>query len=214
MNTITQQSVAKALLDIGAVGFSPAQPISFKSGILSPVYVDNRSLVFHPRQWRLIIDAFAAKITQSRLSYDVIAGVALGGIPHCSALAYQLGQPSVFIRKEDKGHGKGKRIEGGDVARKRVLLVEDLVTTGGSSLNAVQALRDAGAKVSDVIAIVSYGFGESREAFAEAGVKLHTLADFETLLELALERDLFSQADASVIRRWFDDPHNWKPSAT
>ena len=214
MNTITQQSVAKALLDIGAVGFSPAQPISFKSGILSPVYVDNRSLVFHPRQWRLIIDAFAAKITQSRLSYDVIAGVALGGIPHCSALAYQLGQPSVFIRKEDKGHGKGRRIEGGDVAGKRVLLVEDLVTTGGSSLNAVQALRDAGAKVSDVIAIVSYGFGESEAAFAAANVRLHTLTKFPAILDIALQRAQFSQADASLIRSWFDDPHNWKPSAT
>ena len=213
MTTNLRRSIAKALLDIGAVGFSPGQPITFKSGILSPVYVDNRSLVFHPAQWRIIIDAFAALIREQQLDFDVIAGVALGGVPHSSALAYQIGQPSVFIRKGDKAHGKGKRIEGGDVGGIRVLLLEDLITTGGSSLSAVSAVRDAGAIVSDVIAIVSYGFAESERAFAAAEVKLHTLVDFETILQLALERELFSAEDEALIRSWFVDPHNWKPGA-
>ena len=213
MTTNAQRSIAKALLDIGAVGFSPSRPITFKSGILSPVYVDNRSLVFHPSQWRIIIDAFAALIRDRQLNFDAIAGVALGGIPHSSALAYQMSKPSVFIRKEDKAHGKGRRIEGGDVAGKRVLLLEDLITTGGSSLSAVTALREAGAKVHVVIAIVSYGFAESAAAFADAQVKLHTLVDFEAILELALQRELFSAQDAALIRSWFDDPRNWKPGA-
>ena len=134
MNTNTKHSIAKALLEIGAVGFSPHAPITFKSGILSPVYVDNRILIFHPEPWHCIIDGFCSLISDLPLEFDLIAGVAVGGVPHSSALAFVLNKPSVFIRKESKGHGKAQRIEGGPVEGMSVLLVEDLVTTGGSSL--------------------------------------------------------------------------------
>ena len=209
MNTNTKRSIAKALLDIGAVGFSPRAPITFKSGILSPVYVDNRILIFHPEPWHSVIDGFASSIKELPLEFDLIAGVAVGGVPHSSALAYVLNKPSVFIRKESKGHGKAQRIEGGPVEGKSVLLVEDLVTTGGSSLSGVAALREAGALVTDMVAIVSYGFAGAQAAFDEAQVKLHTLTDFDTLLDLALQRGMFGERDESEIRNWFADPHHW-----
>ena len=213
MKANTKRSSAKALLDIGAIGFSPAAPITFKSGIQSPVYVDNRQLIYHPAAWRSIIAGFRSLIDARRLEYDLIAGVAVGGVPHSSALAFTLEMPSVFIRKESKGHGKSQRIEGGDVAGRRVMLVEDLVTTGGSSLSAVDALRDAGAQVTDALAIVSYGFAEARSAFAGADVALHTLTDIETLLELAHERGTLNQDQVAVVERWLVDPYGWSAAS-
>jgi orotate phosphoribosyltransferase len=204
------QSVAQALLEIAAVKFTPRQPITFKSGIVSPVYVDNRRLPFHPAQWQTIITGFQAYITQNNLQYDVIAGVAVGGVPHSSALAYALQKPSVFVRKAAKAHGTGQRVEGGSVTDKTVLLIEDLVTTGRSSLDGVHALRQGGATVTDVLAIVSYGFDAAQQNFSDAAVNLHTLTDFDTLLNEALAQNLFDNQDAAVIRDWFADPHNWQ----
>ena len=130
-------------------------------------------------------------------------------MPHSAALAYSLKAPSVFIRKESKGHGKGNRIEGGEVDGRRVLLVEDLITTGGSSLSAVEALRGSGARVSDVLAIVSYGFSQSREAFERAGLALHALTDFDALLALAQERQTLNPNQVDLIRGWLADPFAW-----
>ncbi len=206
----TKRSVAKALLDIGAVGFSPAAPITFKSGIRSPVYVDNRALIYHPRAWHVVVDGFRALLEAGGVDFDIIAGVAVGGVPHSSALAYILQKPSVFVRKEEKAHGKGQRIEGGDVRGKRVLLVEDLVTTGGSSLSAVDALRTAGARVTDVAAIISYGFSAASNAFASAGLALHTLTEFTAVLDEAQARGALDEAQLAAVRRWFADPYNWE----
>ncbi len=201
--------VAKALLQIEAVGFAPHQPITFKSGILSPVYVDNRCLPFHPAEWRVIIEGFQALIEAEHLAYDVIAGVAVGGVPHSSALAYALGKPSVFIRKEAKEHGKQKRVEGGDVSGLRVLLVEDLITTGGSSLSAVEALREEGAVVDTVLAIVGYGFAVAQTSFSSAGVKLHTLSNFGVILQEALAIGRFGADEKTILEDWLRDPHGW-----
>ena len=209
MNPNTKRSSAKALLDIGAIGFSPDAPITFKSGIQSPVYVDNRQLIYHPTAWHSIIEGFKSLIGARGLEYDLIAGVAVGGVPHSSALAFMLKMPSVFIRKESKGHGRSQRIEGGEVADLRVMLVEDLVTTGGSSLSAVDALRDAGAQITDALAIVSYGFAEAASAFARADLALHTLTDIETLIELAHERGTLNLDQVAVIERWLADPYAW-----
>lgn len=200
-------AVARALLEINAVGFSPTAPIRFKSGILSPVYVDNRRLPYHPQQWSIIIEGFKAEV--KALEYDVIAGVAVGGVPHSAALGYALQMPSVFVRKEAKEHGKGQRVEGGDVAGRCVLLVEDLVSTGGSSLAGVEALRETGAIVNDLLAIVSYGFTEAQESFANANVKLHTLTDFSTILQEAVNMGKFGQEDYAIIADWFSEPHGW-----
>ena len=201
--------VARALLDIEAVGFVPDAPIRFKSGILSPIYVDNRRLPYHPEQWHIVIEGFQALIEQQSLKYDVVAGVAVGGVPHSSALAYSLNCPSVFVRKETKEHGTKKLVEGGSVGGKRILLIEDLVTTGGSSLSAVSALRDEGAIVQDVGAIGSYGFDEAKGAFDLADVRLHTLTDFQTITRIAHESQLLGLDAVSIIEDWFHDPRGW-----
>ena len=203
------ERVAQALLEIGAIGFTPDQPITFKSGIISPVYVDNRRLPYHPEAWHIVIEEFEQTIQEKQLAYDVIAGVAVGGVPHSSALAYVMQKPSVFVRKEAKAHGKGQRVEGGEIEQRTVLLVEDLVTTGGSSLSGVEALRDEGATVDDMFAIVSYGFSEATDAFANAKVTLHTLTNFHVIMNMAQQMGRFDSLTAEIISDWFSDPHGW-----
>jgi orotate phosphoribosyltransferase len=188
------------------VTLTPDQPVTFKSGLRSPVYVDNRRLIFQPAPWRVIIDAFAAELPEGEV---VIAGVESAGIPHSSALAFAASQPSVFVRKAAKGHGLGRRIEGGDVAGRRTVLVEDMVTTGGSSLSAVEALRDAGAQVSDCLAIITYGFAEAVEAFEAVAVRLITLTTFPIVVDEALSAGSIDEREAALVRSWLADPHAW-----
>ncbi|MGI4829759.1 MAG: orotate phosphoribosyltransferase [Janthinobacterium lividum] len=203
------RTIADALIAIGGVGFRLDDPITFKSGIVSPVYCDNRTFPFWPQQWAKVIECFGRLIDREGIDFDVLGGLETAGIPHSSALGYALQRPSVFIRKQPKEHGKRARIEGGDVAGKRVLLVEDLVTTGGSSLSGVQALRDAGATVTDCLAIISYEFREATEAFSAAGVRLHTLTGFDAVLAGALATGLLNEDRAAAIRDWLRDPHGW-----
>lgn len=202
-------AVAEALLEIGGVGFRLDNPITFKSGIVSPVYCDNRTFPFWPEQWRKVIEGFVTLIDRKALAFDVLGGIEAAGIPHSAALGYAMQRPSVFIRKQPKEHGKRARIEGGEVQGKRVLLVEDLVTTGGSSLAGVQALREAGGTVTDCLAIISYEFAEAKSAFATAGVTLHTLTGFDAVLAGAIHRALLDERSAGAIRDWLRDPHEW-----
>lgn len=216
MNTAEaiQVAVANALLDIGAVVFTPHEPVTFKSGILSPVYVDNRRLPFWPAQWRAVMDAFQQTIERQKLVFEVIAGIEAAGIPHSAALAYALGTPSVFVRKQAKDHGLRSRIEGGDVRGQRVLLVEDLVTTGGSSLAGVEALRDAGAVVEHCLCITSYGFPEAARAFEQARVRLHVLVPFAVIVVEAARRGLFGAEEQSILEAWLRDPHGWRRTSS
>ncbi len=204
-----QEQVARALLEIQAVVFSPHAPVTFKSGIKSPVYVDNRRLPFWPAQWQIVIEGLQQVIAAHDIPFDVIAGIAAGGIPHSAALAYTLKKPSVFVRKEAKEHGTRGQIEGGDVSRKRVLLVEDMVTTGGSSLAGVDALRAAGATVKDCLCITSYGFAEATAAFEAASVRLYPLAPFSAIVTEASKMGLFDQDALKLIEAWMRDPHHW-----
>lgn len=201
--------IARALLQIEAVGFSPYNPITFKSGILSPVYVDNRRLIYWPEQWRLVVEGFRQLVEREQLAFDVIAGIATGGVPHSSALAYAMQRPSIYIRGESKGHGNQNRIEGGAVEGKRILLVEDMITTGGSSLSGVAALRDAGAIVEHCLTITTYGFPMSRQAFEAANVRLHALAEFKIIVQEAQNAGQFGEAERALIEDWLDDPHQW-----
>lgn len=201
--------LARALLEIEAVRFDASNPRTFKSGIISPVYVDNRAIPYHPIQWRAAIEAFGEIIQQEKLEYDLLAGIAVGGVPHSAALAYHLQRPSVIVRKVAKDYGLKNRVEGGSVDDKHVLLVEDLVTTGGSSISGVQALREVGATVEHALAIVSYGFSVSTAAFKVAGVRLHTLTDFPTVLQEGLATGYFTLANVKIIQDWLDDPFGW-----
>lgn len=197
------------LLKIGAVGFLPDNPITFKSGIKSPVYVDNRKLPFYPEEWQKVISGFEALIKEKNLQFDVIAGIESAGIPHSAALGFLMKKPSVFIRKKVKEHGTKKRVEGGNVDGKRALLIEDLVTTGSSSLAGVEALREEGAEVKDCLVIVSYGFPEAEKTFAEADVELHALTSFPIILKEAASSGLIKEKDELLINDFLADPHNW-----
>jgi orotate phosphoribosyltransferase len=201
--------VAEALIAIEGVGFRTTDPITFKSGLKSPVYCDNRAFPFWPEQWAKVIRGFAKLIEEDGISFDVIGGIEAAGIPHSAALGFSMAKPSVFIRKEAKAHGTKKRVEGGDVSGKRVLLVEDLVTTGMSSLSGVQALRAEGAIVTDCLAIISYGFCEAVEQFALAGVRLHALTNFEAVLDIAVDRSMIDETGAASVRDWLADPRGW-----
>jgi orotate phosphoribosyltransferase len=140
----------------------------------------------------------------------VVAGVEASGIPHSSAVGLVAGLPTVFVRKEAREHGLGRRIEGGEVAGRRVVLVEDMVTTGGSSLSAVTALREDGAAAVSCLAIVSYGFRGALRAFADAGVDLGVLTTFETVLDEGVASGRIDRAAADVVRAWLADPQGWQ----
>ena len=165
----TELAVARALLAAGAVRVQPDAPVTFKSGLRSPVYVDNRRLIFVPASWRVVIGALAARVEAAEPPVEVVAGVESAGIPHSSALAYAARLPSVFVRKEAKGHGLGRRVEGGDVSGRRTLLVEDMVAAGGDRPLA----GGGGARGQQPRSILpgrrcTYGFAAGRQAFAEA----------------------------------------------
>jgi orotate phosphoribosyltransferase len=209
MSANARREIAEALIAIEGVGFRPSAPITFKSGIQSPVYCDNRRFPFHPAEWTKVIRGFEQIIVDDAIALDVVGGVEAAGIPHSAALGFAMQRPSVFIRKEPKGHGTKKRVEGGDVRGLRVVLVEDLVTTGISSLAAVEALREEGAIVEDCLAIISYGFADAAEAFKKAGVRLHAATDFEAVLSVALQRGVIDQDGAAIVQDWLREPHGW-----
>jgi len=200
---MTTDRAAQALLDIRSVVYSPDAPITFKSGIVSPIYVDNRRLPYEPAAWHVVIGEFRDLIVQQNLIFDVIAGIETGGIPHSAALAYTMDIPSVFVRKQPKDHGTKRRVEGGEVAGKRVLLIEDLITMGGSSLSGVEALRDEGADVIACLAIFSYGIPQARDAFAAANVPLWTLTTLSATLEAARDTGYFPADTVAAIQHWF-----------
>lgn len=209
MSDLIARKVAEALLDIKAVGFVLDKPITFKSGIISPMYIDNRKFPSYPKEWRIVLDGFMAKMKEQNTEFDVIAGIETAGIPHSAGLGVLLNKPTVFIRKAAKDHGTKKMVEGGEVVGKTVLLIEDLVTTGGSSLHGVTELRAASAVVNDCYVIVSYGFPESKKAFEDAKVKLTALTDIATIMEVAEERGILTASDKKVVTGWYSDPWNW-----
>ncbi len=205
----TEQIIAEALVGIGAVGFAFEPPITFKSGILSPTYIDNRTFPAHPTEWKHVIEGFAAVIARNKLQFDYIAGIETAGIPHSAALGFFLQKPSVFVRKASKDHGTKKMVEGGSVSNKTVLLIEDHVTTGLSSLTGVQSLRAAGATVTDCLSITSFEMPEAVEQFAQAGVRLHTLTTFSHILKVAVAKKTITTAQSIMVNAWLADPHAW-----
>jgi len=204
-----QTQVANALLKIGAVGFNTKSPVTFKSGIISPVYVDNRRFPFWQEEWRKVIEGFKSLIEQDKIDFDVVAGVEAAGIPHSAALGFFLQKPSVFVRKQTKDHGLKKRVEGGEVTGKKVILIEDLVSTGGSSVSVIEALREEGAVVNDCMIIVTYGFKESEQAFREKNIVLHALTSFPVILKQAVLASKLNEDEKKLVEDWLSDPHGW-----
>lgn len=201
--------LAEHLLTIGAVVLSPDQPFTWASGLRAPIYCDNRLTLSFPEVRRAIASGFASHIEAQGLKPDVIAGTATAGIPHAAWLAERLTLPMVYVRSRPKAHGKGNQIEGWLEARQRVVLVEDLISTGGSSLEAVQALREAEAEVVAVLGIFSYGLPVAAQRFADASVPLYTLTDFPTLLAVAAETGYLKPEAVDQLRTWNQDPEAW-----
>ncbi|MBK8135351.1 MAG: orotate phosphoribosyltransferase [Chloroflexi bacterium] len=201
--------IAQALLSAGVVGFVFDSPRTFKSGLKSPVYLDNRKLLMHPEAWHMVIGELKETVESLRITQPVIAGIETAGIPHSAALAYAMGLPTVFVRKQAKEHGLQQRIEGGDVRGREVVLIEDQITTGGSSLSSVFPLREAGATVNHCLAITSYGFAESSRAFAAADVIPHVMITFADLLPEIRRAGLLPEERVAEIELWLTDPLAW-----
>lgn len=206
--------LARHLLDLEAVVLRPDDPFTWASGLRAPIYCDNRLTLAAPAVRRFIAEQFADRLRARGLAPDVIAGTATAGIPHAAWLADRLDLPLVYVRSKPKAHGRGNQIEGRLASGQQVVLVEDLVSTGGSSLEAVEALRAAGAKVPLVLAIFSYGLPVAAERFARSGVPLETLATFETLLDEAAASGDLSDEALRRLRVWQHDPQAWSEAAT
>ena len=201
--------VAEHLLDVQAVRFAPDKPFTLASGLLAPVYCDNRLLLSSPAARRTVRDGFVHVWKEHGLDADVITGTATAGIPHAAWLADILEMPMAYARAQSKDHGRRCRIEGGSIAGRTTIVVEDLISTGGSSCAVVEALRDAGAEVQAVLAIFSHGFAAARQNFEKAKVPLYVLTGLDVLLAAAQERETLSEAAVQTILDWRADPEGW-----
>ncbi|KQX64696.1 orotate phosphoribosyltransferase [Paenibacillus sp. Root444D2] len=205
LETIAQH-IAASLLDIEAVALRPQQPFTWTSGLKSPIYCDNRLTMSHPAIREAIADGFAALIQEKFPDAEVVAGTATAGIPHAAWVAQKLGLPMIYIRDKAKGHGKENLIEGTVKPGQKVIVIEDLISTGGSSLKAAIAVKEAGAVALGVLAIFSYQLDKATDAFQAADMPLYTLSNYSTLLEVALEKGEIKQEDMELLRSWRLNP--------
>lgn len=194
--------LAKDLLKIGAVQIKTDDYFTWSSGIKSPIYCDNRLTMSYPAIRENIANAFLTMIKEMDLRPDVIAGTATAGIPHASWLSDRLQVPMVYVRSKPKGHGKGNQIEGAFQSGQNVLVIEDLISTGTSSIDAANALQDEGMNVLGVCAIFTYGLKEGQRQFDEAGFEHYTLLSFDDILELLLTEKRLSENEAHELLRW------------
>lgn len=193
--------VANKLLQINAIKLSPQKPFTWASGIHSPIYCDNRVLLSYP-EVRNFIKQSLVQASGSFHGYNLIAGVATAGIPHGALLADALHLPFIYVRSKAKEHGRQNLIEGHAPEGSKALVIEDLISTGGSSLQAVQALRDAGVEVVGVLALFSYGFERARQAFLEADCPLQTLSDYDALITEARRAAYINEDELSSLQQW------------
>jgi orotate phosphoribosyltransferase len=204
--------VAEHLIRIRAVHCNLAQPFVFTSGTLSPVYVDIRRLIGFPVERREVMDHMARMVEDEvgRPSFDVVAGGETAGIPYAAWLAERLDVPMIYVRKQPKPFGRMSQIEGHLEDGQRVLLVEDLITDGGSKFNFLRGIRQAGATVADLAVVFEYGtIPETRPALKAEGVSLHSLTTWATLLEVAETKGYFTAAEVAETRRFLADPKTW-----
>lgn len=202
------QILASKLLETGAVRIRPEDPFTWASGIRSPIYCDNRVLLSYPEIRTGIIDLMVKVIKDFEIC-DTVAGVATAGIPHGTLLADRLTLPFIYVRSKPKDHGRQNLIEGDLRAGARVLVVEDLISTGMSSLQAVTAIREAGATVTGVVAVFQYGLPVAERAFAEADCPLATLTDYKTVIRVAADEGRIQPEQLDLLRRWSADPKAW-----
>ncbi|MBL7965201.1 MAG: orotate phosphoribosyltransferase [Flavobacteriales bacterium] len=201
--------IAEFLLQIKAVKLSPKKPFTWASGWKSPIYCDNRKTLSYPPVRTYIRQQFVHVINHEFGRPDMIAGVATGGIAHGALVAHDLGLPFLYVRSDAKGHGLKNQVEGDLTVGRNVVVVEDLVSTGKSSLNAVEALREAGLEVKGMVSIFSYGFDAAEQAFTKAKVKMHPLTNYSILLDQALRSGYITEKDLPALGEWRKDPAAW-----
>ncbi len=205
----TEKMIASLLLQIKAIKLSPASPFTWASGWKSPIYCDNRKTLSYPLVRKTIRDEFAMRIRQEYPGTELIAGVATGAIAHGILVAEELGLPFVYVRPEAKGHGLGNQIEGDYIAGMKTVIIEDLISTGGSSLAAFKALQAAGLETLGMLAIFTYGFSVSEENFRVAGCRIGTLSNYGSLLSLALQTGDILPDQEDMLKQWREDPGAW-----
>lgn len=210
MSQISEKLVAEKLLQVQAVKLRPAEPFTWASGWKSPIYCDNRKLLSYPYVRDYIKSELCNVVFQSFPDAGVIAGVATAGIPHGALVADQLKLPFIYVRSKPKEHGMGNMIEGVLQAGQPVVVVEDLISTGKSSLEAVKAIREAGGEVIGMVSIFNYGFDVAVKAFEAAGVPFYSLSNYNAMIELAMEKGLVSEADRETLQAWRNAPEVWQ----
>lgn len=206
MNNTLAREIANSLLQIKAIKLSPANFFTWASGWHSPIYCDNRTTLSYPAVRRQIAEGFARLIKERYPQAELIAGVATGAIAHGVLVAEQLGLPFIYVRSAAKSHGLTNQVEGHFTPGQKVVVVEDLISTGGSSLAAVEALRAAGCQVLGMVAIFTYGFSVAAENFVNASVALDTLSDYPTMIALAAEQGYVQESDLELLARWRENP--------
>ncbi|PTK09495.1 orotate phosphoribosyltransferase [Mammaliicoccus sciuri] len=198
------QNIAQSLLEIKAVTLSPDDPYTWSSGIKSPIYCDNRVTLAYPEIRENIYQGLIQLIKEHAQDAEIISGTATAGIPHAAFVADQLKLPMSYVRSKSKGHGKGNQIEGALSKGKKVVVIEDLISTGGSSINAVEALIEDGAEVLGVFAIFTYGIHKAEEAFKAIDVPFYTLSNYDELISVAEKEGYIENKDIKTLKAWKD----------
>jgi orotate phosphoribosyltransferase len=210
INKDTAENVAQILLQIKAVKLSPTKPFTWASGWKSPIYCDNRVSLSYPQTRTFLRQQFSAQILEHFGKPDVIAGVATGAIAIGALVAEELGLPFVYVRSAAKEHGLGNLVEGFATKGQSVVVIEDLISTGGSSLKAVEALREYGCIVKGMAAIFTYGFEKSEKAFKDAKCNLITLSDYPTLIKKAFDQSFVNAKEIEQLKEWRKKPDTWE----
>lgn len=205
-----EKEIAQSLLQIKAIKLNPANHFTWASGWFSPIYCDNRKILSYPAVRKQVYEAFAQVIAEKYPEAEIIAGVATGAIAHGVLAAEKMGKPFIYVRSAPKSHGLTNQVEGEYHKGAKVVVIEDLVSTGGSSLNAVEALRDAGCEVLGMVAIFTYGFPKAQENFAAANVTLDTLSNYNTMIEQAIEQGYVHADELETLKEWRKSPDTWK----
>ncbi|MBI2664534.1 orotate phosphoribosyltransferase [Candidatus Woesearchaeota archaeon] len=203
------EEVAELLLKAEAIILRPKQPFRFASGILSPIYCDNRLLLSKVEQREKIVSYYIKKIQENSIEFDVAAGIATASIPWAALIAEKLAKPMIYIRKAAKEHGKQNLIEGGLEKGQKVLVIEDLVSTGGTSLSSVEAARKEGAAVEVCLAIFTYEMEAAKKGFEHAKCELVTLSNFSALTEVAAKKGYVKEEEIQMLREWNANPEGW-----
>ena len=206
-----REDIALRLLQINAIKLNPQNPFTWASGIQSPIYCDNRLILSYPDQRKFIISAFADLAGQFQ-PFDAISGVATAGIAHGALLAQEMDLPFSYVRSKPKGHGRQNQIEGKIESGQRILVIEDLISTGGSAIAAVEALREAGTEVVGTMAIFQYNFEEARMRFDEIDCDFATLSDYKSLISAARSQEMFTESEFALLDAWYTNPKEWSPA--